>query len=62
MTEYDAIFKMMGFEDTEDTVRNCPMNTCPVEERPPVHVEQAHHELPQISDSAYAWATMAGPV
>lgn len=64
MTEYDAIFKMMGFEDTEDVARNCPsmpvMNATEVE-RTPVHAEQAHYDFPQISDAAYARATMEGP-
>lgn len=63
--DYNDIFKAFGFEDTEDIARNCPsmpvMNTCPVKERSPVHVEQAHHEFPQISDAAYARATMEGP-
>ncbi len=61
--EYDEIFRMMGFDDTEDIARNygsmpAPKASPAVENRP----ETRKCELPQISDAAYERATMEGSI
>lgn len=51
----EEFFKMMGFEDTEDILRNCSfMKTA---ETPEIQPQDEHHEPSQISDNAYWIAT-----
>ncbi len=54
-------FKMMGFEDTEDLVRNGgSMRTPEVPEIQPQN--EQHYEPSQISDNAYWMATFEGVI
>ncbi len=60
--DYDAIFRLMG-EDTEDIARNYGSMQVPETSnlaKQPSSVTQ-NHGLPQMSDAAYARATMEGP-
>lgn len=56
----EEFFKMMGFEDTEDLVRNG--GSMRIHEAPETLPQDEHHEPSQISDNAYWAATFEGVI
>jgi len=58
----EKIFRLMGFDDTENIAGNAGCHVTAAEEAQQPRVEPQHRETVQISDAAYEAMSFAGTV